>query len=392
MSVDSQRLVAAHRLVEDALRRDQALAQENEAVLALVKAGRELRSVLIDVVNDSSFWEWATAQSVDQDRPPAGNEDAVLEALTGGDLAGILTILGYQPPPPVQDFVDDTVDAVASALALDLTADGRAWRVWEARWSVNRLSIKLGDLLEESGVIPPHVHRSRLRSVLRTGASVALTVAPAVALFGLSAGAAAVLTIPAGLVGAAASPFMKGLTERLHRLLPDEQAVTAESADLLDSMLPRRRIHGLSGVVGGRLVSIGRQGSVAVTTIDDLVTAIALLRNTANRHLALSEELDTRLRSLADSAMKLADAADTAELADEILDAWAAVDNDLKSVETRAEAAKRQAEAEEAAKRQAEAEEAAKRQAEAEEAAKRQAEAEEAARRAAAAQRRQLGH
>jgi hypothetical protein len=340
MSVDPRRLIAAHRLVEDALRGDQALAQEGEAVLGLVEAGRELASVLKGVANDESFWDWLTSESAGLARPLSDNEEALFQALTGGELAGILVILGYQPPPPVQEFVDDTVDALGSALALDLSAYARRTQVLEARWALYRFRVKLHELLDQSGLSTP-AHRSRLRSLLRKGARVALAIAPPLALFGVSTGVGAALAIPTGLVGAATSPVAGPLADRLRELLPDEQGAAAKSADLVMEVLPTRRVLALSAVVGGRLASIERAGSATRTATDDLYAATTRYKRAAVNHLVLSEECYERFHNLLAGIDSLADASDLAEQTSALGREWRALDHALQTAETQAEHAKR---------------------------------------------------
>jgi hypothetical protein len=292
MSVDPRRLIAAHRAVEDALERDRRLADEEQAIHALVETGVQLAAVLGEVVADREFWD----RAADSAARLTGSEQFFLTSLAGGDLVGIFVLLGYEPPPPVDEFVDEAVEVIGSALALSIGPEQRRLQVQEAEIALGRFNERLRDLLEGRGLISPVVRRRRLRSFLRRGGRVALAVAPPLAAWLIGAGAPTV-GVPSEPLQSVAEVAGVWVAGHLPHLLREHVEDAQESIDILSQVDPRTRVRGLSKVVEGRFRRLEMSSELSREDVSSLWDSICRAITTAFTYLEQSEATKAGVRA-----------------------------------------------------------------------------------------------
>lgn len=252
VSSESGRLFSAAARVEQALERERALRDQDEAIELLVAVGRELHDTLGGVLADDKLWQQLRREA---EQPRLDDQQMrSLELLAGHEAAGALLVLGYEPPPPVGQLIDETLAAYATVLALDPAPEVRAAQLDAAFDALAAFQTRLHALLDDTGLLPPAKRRGLLRRMLRGGARVALVIAPVAAGWGAYAAAHA-LGLPADVMKDVVIAFTTPLSNRLLQLLPSEPSAEAavQPGELVDDIPPVLRMRVLATVVASLL-------------------------------------------------------------------------------------------------------------------------------------------
>lgn len=291
-AVDPTKLVSVSNQVAATLAREPTL-DVSEALHALVETGRLLHQTLDGVVKDQKFWDRLTTAEPPEGWPPVEQWSPEIAAFLGAEEAAILELLGYQPPPPAQEFVNQTIEAIERLSERPPVPDARAERVEQARAALGAFNGRLEELLQQRGLEPPARRRRRLRAMLVKGAKVVLTVAP-VAL-GYAAKAATALIAPhladqvGDVIKDVAMALAVPLADKLISLLPDAGSHMVEVGAMLEQLDPRTKARALASVVLNHLLhlKIENGGAVNPSAKANLDAAIDLA-SAAGRRAAIA--------------------------------------------------------------------------------------------------------
>jgi hypothetical protein len=180
VSADALRLVQAHHRTVAALARDRELAADDEAFRALVRDGQELLANLEDVVADADFWSRLTSAAAGS-AVLTDEQRESLEHLSGSELTAVFETLRYAPPPPLETFIEDTLDALDLILESNLPGEVRAARVQNLKFELTTFVMRLRRLLNaRTVVVAAGRERRRVRRALRWGSKLVPPLAAAV--------------------------------------------------------------------------------------------------------------------------------------------------------------------------------------------------------------------
>jgi hypothetical protein len=290
MPVDAADLVALaqHTLAE----RKESLSDE-ELILDLLADAHLLAGAIEDVVGDGQFWQEVTGE-VEWLSLSAGERQVdLLERLTAERLPGVLRAIGYHPPPPVLEFVDDTIEAVVASLETRVSPAERVERVAQARWALDTFSLRLRRMETEREPQRP----SFLRRNTRRAARALLVTAPAYAVVGAKFGGEALTGVPGDALEPLVAPIAASLAVRVQSVLHDREG-ELEVASALEALAPRRRVSALSGVVLGHLNRLQAAAFDSREARQEARLAAARAARVAQRHLAIEDPLARQLESM----------------------------------------------------------------------------------------------
>jgi hypothetical protein len=295
-------LVQAGNRMAATLARQHEWAADDQAFMALVDAGRALLPALEEVVADADFWSRlsnaaaGSALLTDEERETLGR-------FSDADLTAMLEALRYAPPPPVETFVEDTMDAVSGVLEVDLSADVRAARVRQLEFELSSFVWRLRRLLDVRRDVTPAPARRRLRSVLRRGSKIALSLGVAALGIVTEAGFVAHGFDPnvAKFFGKTGEVLATAAATQVENLLPEERAAEVEMAVKLDEIDPTARIKVFLRLLESTLASAATSEEVTDETLDRIEVHLTRLRRAEERTGRRSNELNHALEGIAGS-------------------------------------------------------------------------------------------
>lgn len=154
------------------------------------------------LLDDSGFWSSAEITEFELRGTEPETAASLLE-LTRLRLNDLLDFMGYKPPPPSVDLVDDFRAALSSVLSTPAEDDRRAQRTREALYQISVFKFRLRRLINDVDKLPIGAPQSaelryRVTRAVRAGASAAIPGA-------IAAGVAVVGFPPAGIAAGAAA-------------------------------------------------------------------------------------------------------------------------------------------------------------------------------------------
>ncbi|MCR6485029.1 hypothetical protein M8542_19565 [Amycolatopsis sp. OK19-0408] len=164
-------LVRDEGRLRQAVQRDQALRYDRDTAVELRERLDDLLESITALARDDQLWH-VMAETADE--PLTDEQFSTFADLAAGDLARLLEVFGYHcpPPPPVDELVDDTLDALGAARAVE---GDRAALVWAARWHLITFGMRVRRQIE---LAPPAAAPSTVRRVARHAGSVARQLLP----------------------------------------------------------------------------------------------------------------------------------------------------------------------------------------------------------------------
>jgi hypothetical protein len=254
---------------------------------------------LEDVVADPDFWGGLRAAAVGS-ALLTENQRATLERLSGSDLTAMLEALQYTPPPPVEAFVEDTMDAIGGVLETDLSAEVRAARVRELEFELISFVMRLRRLLGGRRVTSVPARR-RLPNILRRGSKIALSLGVAAAGIASEAGLLALGANPniAKFGGKTGELVATAAAQQVQRLLPEHEAAELELAITLDAIDPTARARAFLRLLENTIAHAAASEQVTDEAVDRAEVQLARLERAAERAGNRSRELDGALQAVA---------------------------------------------------------------------------------------------
>ena len=287
-AVDPTKLVSVSNQVAATLVREPTL-DVSEALGALVETGRTLHNALDQVVEDEKFWDHLRTAQPPESWPALEQWNPGIGAFLGAQQVAILELLGYQPPPPAEELVDDTIQAIEMLADRPSVPDLRAEVVDQARAAIRTFNGRLEQLLQDRGLEPPPRRRRRLRRALVTGAKVLLNLAPVAV--GYAAVGATVMIAPHLAIGAhgvikdAATALAVPVAGAIINLLPDTGFQSVEVGAMLGQLDARTKARALASVVLNHLLhlTIEKGGGISPSAKANLDGTIDLAIPAARR-------------------------------------------------------------------------------------------------------------
>ena len=267
-----------------ALKHDEELRYDRDTAVELRDRLDDLLESITAIARDDELWR-KLADAADE--PLSDEHFDTFADLAAGDLARLLEVFGYHcpPPPPVDELVDSTVEALGAARIA--TGDRRVL-IQDARWHLITFGLRVGRQIE---LAPPAAGPSTVRRLARRAGSVARQLAPVAlaAAVGVMTGTALAGVVPAILVKAAEKVSEHGVkiaTEALVGSSAYHQAGDSSGAKE-SGVLPTYRdplelhVGALFGALGKIRSDVGLAGRV----LDDAKVGTMVIE-TYGRHLA----------------------------------------------------------------------------------------------------------
>ena len=332
MTIDAAQLVSTSNLVRASLAREPEL-DEDAAISELVESGKKLDLALHDAVEDGDFWvklQTDSLSSVVMTTKQADN----LAVFAAAQHVAILELLGYRPPPPAQEFVDETVEALQVLRDLSPEPFARQEEVVQAREALRVFNARLRQLLQERGAAPLVVRRSLLRRALHRGARIALALAPLALAYGAKLATEAVLGVPGDAVKDIIQGLVGAVITMIPAALPEAQVSEREVAAVLGEIDGKARVRALASVVQARLLKLNVVPGLDQVASVAMISAVIQLDSAAKRHLRLTGEYKTRWEAFVTSLRSLEKEPSEQNLGRTIR-AWAGLQATLDQMESR---------------------------------------------------------
>jgi hypothetical protein len=327
--IDAAELVSTSNLARATLAREPEL-DEDAAILELIESGKKLHLALTDAVSDSDFWSELQTRSLGSVVAPTGQAEN-FAIFAAAQHVAVLEILGYQPPPPARDFVDEAVEALQVLRELSPEPSARSEQVVQAREALRVFSARLLQLLQERRVIPPVVRRSLLRRALGRGAKVALVLAPLALAYGAKF-AVESFGIPGDAIKDAIQELAGAAAIMVASALPEAKVAEVETASILGEIDEKARVRALASVVQVRLLRLDVQSGLDDVTWAAIVAPIVQMDAVVRRRLSLTDEYSAQLDVFSSSVRALQEQPSEQNLAATVR-AWMGVQASLDQME-----------------------------------------------------------
>jgi hypothetical protein len=304
---------------------------DTSAVRELVESGVSLYEALSALRDDNEFWATLETASTSDEALEIENRDDLALFYSSQQVAA-LQVLGYQPPPPVQDLVDETLEALRALRELGLDSGERREQLDRAR---NRLELFLGrleELLFQSDLLPG-ARRRLLRRMLRSGAKLALLLAP-IALGYAVKFVAQAHSLPGDPFKDAATALAGTVSIRLDALLPETRVAESQVALIAEALDAKSRARALLTVVRVRLLRIDLGAGLTGSTRAILIAAANDAYGVVARNLVVTDEFRECWTKWKTTWQRLAEQPSEEHVAIS-LNAWTEVENVAERLETK---------------------------------------------------------
>jgi hypothetical protein len=329
VSIDASQLVSSSNLARTTLEREVEL-DVDAAILELVESGKGLHGALAAAEEDADFWHRLEKESLNSVLEATEHAEG-FAVFAGAHHVAVLEVLGYQPPPPAQELVDDAVEALHVLSALSHEPFARTEQIAQAREGLRIFNARLLELLYERGAMPKVLRRSLLRRALRRGATVAVVIAPLALAYGAQAAAVAI-----GLPGDAVKDVTQALAGAaatwIARTLPEAGVSEVEAAAILSEIDTQARVRALASVVQIRLLRLEVEQGIDDAAFDAMIGAAKKLVSVARWHLRSTVDYSESLETFVTAVNTLREHPSEQNLGS-ALRAWTAVQAKLDQME-----------------------------------------------------------
>ena len=329
MPADVAQLVSASNYAREALGREPEL-DENAAIAVLVENGLRLHLALTGVAEDEDFWARLRKESLNCVLNGTEHSDE-FSILFEAQHKAVLEVLGYQPPPPVTEVVDDAVEALHLLAALSHEPSARLEQADQAREALRVFNARLGALLEERGVMPHAVRRSLLRRCLRRGASIALAIAPVALAWSAKLGADA-LGLPGDMIKDVAQTLAGLVATMIVSALPEAVVSELEAGALLGEIDGRARVRALASVAESRLLRLDLQHGLDEVGLRTALAAVEHTYSAVSLRLHKTDQYQTDRAIFRETLQALVEQADERTLTGAV-EAWRDLQATLERME-----------------------------------------------------------
>ncbi|WP_344494655.1 hypothetical protein, partial [Nonomuraea monospora] len=281
--------------------REERQARDDDRAQILLPAATSIETAVSSLLADDAFWRAARNAEVSLSQLD-GEQLIGLEQVMDQDLTGLLTFLGYQPPPPATRLERDMRQALNYLIG---KAAPPGFTSRQAQENLLIFSFQLRRTIKQASTETTAGARERLHALVRAGLRLAPPVVAAVAValgFPAEGQAVVAFALTEGMKEALKETVTVGAMNGINRLLSPETAM-ASAADRLDAAAQRSAgvLHELRFLLEGgstAQVDADRLRLLCVEAVDSIYGVLRAAATAPGRRISVGEACERALKTV----------------------------------------------------------------------------------------------